>query len=140
MKNIFVVLMISIPSLAMAGWTSGNKLNSDLSHEPNDFCSAGFASGYISAVADQASESTSSNIKFLAETKSFTPTERSELLLEIGRHGVCFPKGVTRGQLVTIVKKWLSSNPDRWNENASGLVEEALQESFPCESLDDFFK
>ncbi len=41
------------------------------------------------------------------------------------------PSGVTADQLCRVVAKFLEKHPERWNEPASLLVRNALQEAFP---------
>jgi Rap1a immunity proteins len=40
-------------------------------------------------------------------------------------------EGVTIGQICSIVSKYLSNHPEKWNNTASGLVVDALSEAFP---------
>ena len=42
-----------------------------------------------------------------------------------------FPRGITNGQFVAVVSKYLKAHPERWNEDAALLVINALQEAFP---------
>ena len=44
----------------------------------------------------------------------------------------CTPKGVTVGQIVAVVKKYLNDHHERLHYSAASLVEEALQAAFPC--------
>jgi hypothetical protein len=44
----------------------------------------------------------------------------------------CVPDGVSAGQLVEVVKKWLREHPENWHYGADSLVAAALQEAFPC--------
>lgn len=41
------------------------------------------------------------------------------------------PEGATIGQICSIVSKYISNHPERWNKNASNLVIDALAEAFP---------
>jgi len=45
---------------------------------------------------------------------------------------ICSPKGVTVGQLVSIVTKYFRENPEWLHDNAAVLVTAALAEAFPC--------
>ena len=47
-------------------------------------------------------------------------------------HLICAPDGVSRRQLVSIVKKYLKENPQYLHGYAHGLVESALMKAFPC--------
>jgi hypothetical protein len=40
--------------------------------------------------------------------------------------GICIEKGVTTGQIASIVTKYLKANPEKWNSPAINLVESAL--------------
>ena len=44
----------------------------------------------------------------------------------------CHTQDVTLGQLSEIVAKYLSSNPERWNEPAIFLVSDALRRVYSC--------
>ena len=44
----------------------------------------------------------------------------------------CVPDGVSAGQLVEVVKKWLREHPAEWHYAAGGLVTAAFEEAFPC--------
>lgn len=44
----------------------------------------------------------------------------------------CVPENVSADQLVLIVKNYLEANPAKWNEQAAGLVADALEAAFPC--------
>ena len=45
---------------------------------------------------------------------------------------ICLGNGVTKGQILAIVAKFLKANPERWNEPAFFLVVAALKGAFPC--------
>jgi len=42
------------------------------------------------------------------------------------------PRGVTKGQYQSIVKKYLNDNPAELHKDADVLVLSALQQAFPC--------
>ncbi len=44
----------------------------------------------------------------------------------------CPTGNVTIGQVLKIVSKYLNNNPEKLHLEASGLVEEALKNAFPC--------
>jgi hypothetical protein len=44
----------------------------------------------------------------------------------------CIPDGVTSGQAVSIVKKYLKENPEELHYTAQSLVAFALIKAFPC--------
>ncbi|MHC9247754.1 Rap1a/Tai family immunity protein [Aeromonas jandaei] len=46
----------------------------------------------------------------------------------------CIPSGVTVGQDVDIVMRYLSEHPESRHINAAELIARALYESFPCKS------
>ena len=46
--------------------------------------------------------------------------------------GFCLPKEITVGQLGLVVTKYLKENPNLLHASASGLIDLALKESFPC--------
>ena len=45
---------------------------------------------------------------------------------------ICLPQGVTVGQLIAIVQKYLRANPEKWNHGAQDLVLNAFRTAFPC--------
>jgi hypothetical protein len=50
---------------------------------------------------------------------------------EVTASDYSLPNGVTADQLCHTVAKFLEKHPERWNEPASRLVRNALQEAFP---------
>jgi hypothetical protein len=67
-----------------------------------------------------------------------TPEEQRKALLTYAPFGVCMPSGATEGLAVATVRNWLAANPQRWKEQASIVVEDALREAFPCKTAEDF--
>lgn len=45
---------------------------------------------------------------------------------------LCVPNGVTMGQMLAIVKKYVREHPEKWMWNGSWMVTMALSEAFPC--------
>ena len=45
---------------------------------------------------------------------------------------VCHPAGVTSGQAVSVVVKYIDDRPARHNESFRVLAQEALREAWPC--------
>jgi hypothetical protein len=50
---------------------------------------------------------------------------------------VCSVDGINRGQVFSVVVKYLNSNPKRWGEPAANLVLDALRTAFPCKKEGD---
>ena len=48
------------------------------------------------------------------------------------RNRICIPDGVTGGQVVSIVRKYLKENPESLHESGDLLVTIALRKAFPC--------
>ena len=44
----------------------------------------------------------------------------------------CSPGDIPMSQLVAVVSKYFNEHPDLWQYPAKNLVQEALEESFPC--------
>jgi hypothetical protein len=44
----------------------------------------------------------------------------------------CMPDDVTLGQMTTTVVRWLDRRPQRWNEDFTAPVLEALHDAWPC--------
>lgn len=45
---------------------------------------------------------------------------------------VCYPRGVTEGQVVSVVKKYLENNPKDLHKNSGFLIAMALHSAWPC--------
>ena len=45
---------------------------------------------------------------------------------------ICFPLGVTQGQIVDTVVRFLVDHPESRHTTASSLVRDALKSAFPC--------
>jgi hypothetical protein len=67
----------------------------------------------------------------------FTSQELLQALNGAGmgpNEGVCYPDGVTNGQVSAITKKYLEDHPESWNLNARYGVWGALLSTWPCKS------
>jgi hypothetical protein len=51
-----------------------------------------------------------------------------------GKSLFCIPSGVTLGQLVDVVKLWLTNNPSKRHFTASWVVTTAFIDAFPCKT------
>ena len=91
---------------AEAGFVDGNKLQRDCSGVFNVLDSS--CAAYVSAVAD-----------VLATAP-------------VARHRACLPNGVTLGQTVDVVKRWLNDNPQLRHLPGPEVVATALEGAFPC--------
>ena len=47
-------------------------------------------------------------------------------------NSICPSENVTRGQVGSVVSKFLKEFPERWDEPAFQLVVDALKKAFPC--------
>jgi hypothetical protein len=104
-----LIVALALSNLAVGGtaagdFVDGNKL---LQHcnEPYGTYSGGFCDGYISGVGSA-----------FNEMQGF----------------YCFPGGVKAGQVIDLVKLYLTEHPEKRNYGASSLVIAALKEKFPC--------
>jgi len=88
----------------------GSDLVRDCSASQNYF-SYGSCSGYLMGVADM-----------MAQPEWSYPAK------------ACFPDEVVRGQLIAIVKKYISNHPDQLQSPALDIVAAALAQAFPCPS------
>jgi hypothetical protein len=50
----------------------------------------------------------------------------------LGPYGACPPKGLTNGQVVDKVAKYLGDHPDHGRHAADFIAEWALRDAFPC--------
>lgn len=140
MKKLFLGFLFVIPSFAFAAITTGNELNEYITQPTGDFGN-GIALGFISAVAEMSAHSTDNTINGIKYYLNLTPDKQREMAsrVVVGKM-ICIPGGVTRGQLMAVVKKWLSTHPEKWNEDAHKLVQEALKTGFPCTSVDELLR
>jgi hypothetical protein len=46
---------------------------------------------------------------------------------------VCVPSGVSAGQAMAVVKKYLDDHPESWNLQAYIVIASAIQATFPCQ-------
>ena len=97
-----------LASPASAGGVNGNYLLTDCGTGPTETAALtwqdGYCSGYVSALAD-----------VYVETRLICPTP-----------------GVTYGQYIDIVIKYLVDHPESRNQEADGLLLLAFQGAFPC--------
>jgi len=101
-KLILTILFLGFPIIAFGYWRTGNNLKTECGN-PNSLFERSLCLGYIQGVADV-----------------FKDTS------------ICFPKGVTPGQMESIVIKYLNEYPDRLHYSADSLVLDALGKAFPC--------
>lgn len=145
MKRILFLLLVTFHQFAAAGWMSGNDLNQMLNEPPlNNPFATGRAAGYITAVADRDLHSMDWILNHIMTDPSTTQEQKGALVKDafnrLGNLWICTPSGVTVGQLTSVVKNWLARYPQRWNESAVPLVQDALREAFPCNKLEDLMK
>jgi len=89
-------------------------LASDLARDcsaSQNYFSYGSCSGYLMGIADM-----------MAQQEWPYPTK------------ACFPDEVVRGQLIAIVKKYISNHPDQLQAPALHIAAAALAQAFPCTS------
>lgn len=102
LKRLFLSVTFILPSISFAA--TGNDLMRWLPNyeAAHETTEAGLFMGYVSGVFD------------LGSSFFFCP-----------------PPGVTNGQNAAIVAKYLKSNPEKWNLDASQIVIEALRATYP---------
>jgi len=103
-----IILLFLACSNVDAYFTDGNELQQWLSLSEDEATidsryHAGLFRGYVSGVVDTGNE-----VLF------------------------CTGNGVTRGQYTAVIAKYIENNPARWNQGASSLAIEAMQQAFPC--------
>jgi len=101
-----LVLLSLACSSAHAGFIDGNQLQQWSTGSGDvgaNLVGASLFSGYVSGVVD-----TGDDVLF------------------------CTSNGVTLGQCVAVVMKYLENNPEKWNLAAPALVIGAMQQTFPC--------
>src|SRR5689334_12168091 len=54
------------------------------------------------------------------------------LVYRVGGEDFCLPKGVTTGQAVAVVVKYIEARPERMHESFGALALEALTAAWPC--------
>ena len=100
-------MLLGTPPSYAGSFVNGNQLVSDCRQNETSLQSV-FCYGYIVGVFDKQSWDTTSDLRS------------------------CPPEGVTAGQTVAIVKKFLEENPENLHYDAASLVTFALAQAFPC--------
>lgn len=107
MKQVLLALALTLNvSIAIAGFTDGNELYKymlELENPNGSELGYGLFMGYVGGVVD-----VGDGVLF------------------------CTTSGVTRGQFIAIVAKYLKNNPEKWNMSADSIVFYAMKEAFPC--------
>jgi len=118
MLRIILLVILAMPSSALAQWLNGNRLYSDMLDSKRAQASNGgkpdlgvdvekvawlHTMGYITGVADA-----------------------------FGGTSFCVPKNIPVGRLMDIIFLYLEANPNRRKEKAAALVVSALSAKFPC--------
>ena len=109
--TLLLAIVITAPQEVGAATTVG-LLGSDLARDcgtSQNYFSYGSCSGYLMGVAD-----------VMAQPEWPYPTK------------ACFPDEVVRGQLIAIVKKYISNHPDLLQSPALDIVAAAFAQAFPC--------
>jgi Rap1a immunity proteins len=57
----------------------------------------------------------------------------ASLVYGVGEQDFCPPKGVSIGQAVAVVVKYIEARPERMHEDFGKLALEALKEAWPCQ-------
>jgi hypothetical protein len=101
---------------------TGNELREKcrlLSHEPDNPKSfdAGYCAGYIDAAI--AVETIWKVYDDKGQWSARTPH-------------FCLPSGLTNGQRLSVVEKWMDDHPEDLNEGAAHIIHYALVKAFPC--------
>ena len=122
-KQILLFVIVSfffvLPSSSYAYYLSGNELLEDClesmkilnSEKKNNPFKAGICMGYIEASYDMSD--------FITIAAHMNET-------------ICMEQGISTGQLVGIVVKYLKENPEKLHEQGASLVWMALTGAFPC--------
>jgi len=106
------VIFLSQGSLGVAGFNSGSELL--------DMCAATQIDGAYHAK--------------IAECRGYVTGVADAFNCESPSKGYRWQDpGVTMGQLVKVVVKWLNENPDKLHYGAGSLTAAALSEAFPCQ-------
>jgi Rap1a immunity proteins len=123
MRRILIVILlmsVSLPVYSLNQYLNGNQLLSDckeiikIAENDPDYrpMPAGRCHGYIISASDVHNA--------YAEWGHMKPT-------------FCKPDGITSGQLVRIVMKWMEAHSESLHLAASSLVINAFNEVFPCQ-------
>lgn len=112
MKKILAVATLLLVQSAMAGWYTGAQLNA-------------LAESYTQVM--ESAEAISFKTQWESGMFSGYVTGYAD-----GNSLLCIPGGVTRGQLLAIVSKYLKNNPEVWNLPSEVLIFNSLVHTFPC--------
>jgi hypothetical protein len=119
MKSVLIIVM-TFMLLGVAAAESGNEFNTTCfvkaqdSLPPFDY---GYCDGYITGALDTT-----------VLSESMVDREGKPL----SKQHVCMSEHVTHGQVLLIIKKYFTNNPEHFNWDAAILVHNALIDAFPC--------
>lgn len=112
MRHLSAMAVLMVAQNAVAGWYTGAELN---------------------ALAESYTQSMESK-----ETISYKTQWESGMFAGYvtgyadGNSLLCIPGGVTRGQILAIVSKYLKNNPELWNLQSEVLIFNSLVRTFSC--------
>ena len=112
MKHLLAIVALMVAHSAMAGWYTGAQLNA-------------LAESYTKTMESKEGMPILSYTEmglFSGYVTGYTD----------GNSLLCIPAGVTRGQLLAIVAKYLKNNPEIWNLPSEVLIFNSLIHTFPC--------
>jgi hypothetical protein len=89
-------------------------------------------SGYVAGVWDKAGSDAVTATVYLA-MQDRKKSEHMDKMLMDGMNAACLPQGVTNGQMVDVICKFLRDNPAERHKLGSDLTMNALVTAFPCE-------
>lgn len=104
---LIAAFLMGLAGPVSAGFDTGNTLHEQC--QDGSGFSSGICMGYAVGVAD-------------------AMMKKRKLL----GYQACFPKGVTRAQVMDVVMAWLTKHPEKRHLAAWSLVIVALDEAFPC--------
>jgi hypothetical protein len=121
---VLAVLILSQHAFAFTAQLDGNDLLAKCHYwfvedksQPTtnmEFIDMGTCAGYLSGVTD---------VESMWEAVEGKTSKASHY---------CIPDGVTNGQKLKILKKWLDDNPNKLHERADFIIHRALLQAFPC--------
>ena len=95
----------------------------------------GVAAGYIHAVRDSNLYNRWNAIAVFKPQLATAQPGTKEAMAELF---FCEPAQMSNGQIMAITKNYLEAHPERWNEGAFNLVEDAFKKTYPCKTGDLF--
>jgi len=120
--SILVLIFLNSPALLVFSWASPSSLGFSLSgHELQSHCVYNLKTNKKSITDYQESSACMFFVRGVINTSAYT-----------GHINFCTGEGVTMGQTIRVVMKYMDDHPEQLHFEAVQIVKIALEKAFPC--------